>query len=418
MANVQLVHYIVGVTVDDVLVAGIFAFQTATPLSMQIAAGQHAVHVVPAHAPNNSSAIAMIPVELAADGMYTVIANGDALNSDFKMLSNTRSESVADGKVEFRIVHCAGSLGEVDLRSLTETGRWANNLSINEATGYRRFNAALHNVKLLDGQAQIDVATDSCVFFPQVVKSAEAEELPTESALQGNYPNQFNPSTQIQFDLPLTADVEIQGIDLSDRMVLSLYSKSVEAAADRPVELDGSSPGLPYSSIQTDCQDGLTHSGLDGPNSSDQVTRLSCSRVLAMRPRCYCDNGVLDVYRGSKRFDNYGSLYKLVQTLIITLFDQTPNTRSRVLMPIYQGPTILARPFIAISMVSSQSRLRPSSRGFLKSAAWRNGEQIPSNSKSRIKLTNPVSLGPHLLIEPMAWRQRVKRQIGEVQRWV
>ena len=66
-------------------------------------------------------------------------------------------------------------------------------------------------------------------------------------------------------------------------MVLSLYSKSVEAAADRPVELDGSYPGLPYSSIQTDCQDGLTHSGSDGPNGSDQVTRLSCSEVLTNR---------------------------------------------------------------------------------------------------------------------------------------
>ena len=135
MANVQLIHTIVGVTVDmyveDVRMTDNFAFQTMTPLSTQIAAGQHAVHVVPAHAPDNSSAIATIPVELAADGMYTVIANGDALNFDFAMLSNARSESVADGKVEFRIVHCAGSLGQADLRSLTETGRWANNLSIN-----------------------------------------------------------------------------------------------------------------------------------------------------------------------------------------------------------------------------------------------------------------------------------------------
>ena len=278
MANVQLIHNIVGATVDvyvdDVLVADNFAFQTATPLSTQIAAGQHMVHVTPATAPDNSTPIASIPVVLAADGMYTVVANGDLTNFNFAMLSNTRSESVADGKVEFRIVHGAASLGEVDLRSLTETGRWANNLSFNEATGYRRVNAALHNVELLDGHTQIDVfeldlgdyinqtlvlalsgtgtssaqgltlmgvATDGSVFFPQVVTSAETEELPSEFALQGNYPNPFNPSTQIQFDLPSTADVEIQVIDLLGRMVLSLPSQSVEAGANRTVELDGSS---------------------------------------------------------------------------------------------------------------------------------------------------------------------------------
>ena len=203
MAKVQLIHNIVGVTVDvyvdHALVADNFAFQTATPLSTQIAAGQHAVHVVPANAPDNSSALATIPVVLAADGIYTVIANGDVLNFDFKMLSNTRSESVADGKVEFRVVIDGASLGEVDLRSLTETGRWANNLSFNEATGYRTTEAIVHNVEFLDGH------------------------------------------TQIQFDLPSTADVEIQVIDLLGRMVLSLPSQSVEAGANRTVELDGSS---------------------------------------------------------------------------------------------------------------------------------------------------------------------------------
>ena len=278
MANVQLIHNIVGATVDvyvdDVLVADNFAFQEATSLSTQIAAGQHMVHVTPATAPDNSTPIASIPVVLAANGMYTVIANGDLTNFNFALLSNTRSESVSDDKVEFRIVHGAASLGEVDLRSLTETGRWANNLSFNEATGYRTAEAIVHNVELLDGHTQIDVfeldlgdyinqtlvlalsgtgvssamgltlmgvATDGSVFFPQVVTSAETEELPTEFALQGNYPNPFNPSTQIQFDLPSTADVEIQVIDLLGRMVLSLPSTSVEAGANRTVELDGSS---------------------------------------------------------------------------------------------------------------------------------------------------------------------------------
>ena len=278
MANVQLIHNIVGATVDvyvdDVLVADNFAFQKATSLSTQIAAGEHMVHLVAATAPDNSTPIASVPVTLAENGMYTVIANGDLSNFKFALLANARSEAIAENKVEFRVVHGAAGLGEVDLRSLTETGRWANNLSFNEATGYRAADATVHNVELLDGHTQIDVFevdlgdyvnqtvvlalsgagasssmgltlmgvdTQGNVFFPQVVTSAASEELPTEFALQGNYPNPFNPSTQIQFDLPATAEVTVQVIDLLGRMVLTLPAQSVEAGANRTVELDGAS---------------------------------------------------------------------------------------------------------------------------------------------------------------------------------
>ena len=278
MANVQLIHNIVGATVDvyvdDVKLVDDFGFQQATSLSTAIAAGQHSVHVVPATAADNSNPIATIPVELAANGKYTVIANGDLTNFDFAMLSNTRSEAVTDDMVEFRVVHGAASLGEVDLRSLTETGRWANNLDFNEATGYRTAEATVHNVELLNGNTQVDVfefdlgdyinqtlvlalsgsgtssatgltiigvTTAGDIFTPQVVTSAQSEELPTEFALQGNYPNPFNPSTQIQFDLPSTADVTIQVIDLLGRMVLELPAQTMEAGANQTVELNGAS---------------------------------------------------------------------------------------------------------------------------------------------------------------------------------
>ena len=174
MANVQLIHNIVGATVDvyvdDVMVADNLAFQTATPLSTQIAAGQQMVHVTPATAPDNSTPIASIPLVLAANGMYTVVANGDLTNFNFAMLSNTHSESVANDKVEFRIVPGAASLGEVDLRLPTETGCWANNLSLNEAMGYRAASAGVHNVELLDGYTQIDVfELDLAIYINQTL---------------------------------------------------------------------------------------------------------------------------------------------------------------------------------------------------------------------------------------------------------
>ena len=276
MANVQLIHNIVGATVDvyvgDIKLVDDFGFQQATSLSTAIVAGQHSVQVVPANATDNSNPMATIPVELASFGKYTIIANGDITNFDFAMLANTRSEATSADNVDFRVVHGAASLGEVDLRLLTGTGFWANNLDFNQATGYRTAEAAVHNVELLNSNTQVDVfefdlghyinqtlvlalsgsgtssaagltiigvTTSGDVFTPQVVTSAQSEELPTGLTLRGNYPNPFNPRTQIQFDLPTKADVTIQVIDLLGRQVLELPAQTMEAGVNRTVELDG-----------------------------------------------------------------------------------------------------------------------------------------------------------------------------------
>ena len=97
MANVQLIHNVSGATVDiyvgDVLVVDDFAFQTATSLSTQIAAGKHMVHVTAANAVDNSSPLKSVEIDLAENGKYTVVANGDATNFDFALLANARSEN-------------------------------------------------------------------------------------------------------------------------------------------------------------------------------------------------------------------------------------------------------------------------------------------------------------------------------------
>lgn len=66
-------------------------------------------------------------------------------------------------------------------------------------------------------------------------------ELPTEFALKGNYPNPFNPSTTIAFDLPETAEVSIQVLDLLGREVMAIPSQTMEAGSGRTVQIDASS---------------------------------------------------------------------------------------------------------------------------------------------------------------------------------
>ena len=77
-------------------------------------------------------------------------------------------------------------------------------------------------------------------FFPSLVTSVEgtATEIPADFALHGNYPNPFNPSTRIQFDLPERAQVTLQVLDLLGRKVVELPVLAFEAGANRTIELN------------------------------------------------------------------------------------------------------------------------------------------------------------------------------------
>ena len=197
------------VYVDDVRVADDLDYQTATSLSTEIAAGSHEVHLWGRRPStvDNTLPIVTIPVEFAEDGQYTLIANGSLTNFAYRVLSGARSESMVESKVEFRMIHGVADLGSVDVRPLERVE---------------------------------DTSTGELVFFLSVITSVSSEELPEVFALQGNYPNPFNPSTRIVFDLPSAAEVSVEVLDLLGRPVLSLGSQSIEAGANRTVELDGS----------------------------------------------------------------------------------------------------------------------------------------------------------------------------------
>ena len=63
-------------------------------------------------------------------------------------------------------------------------------------------------------------------------------EIPTEFALEGNYPNPFNPTTTIQFDLPETSEVTIEIVNMLGQRVMTLPRQTVQAGANRKVQID------------------------------------------------------------------------------------------------------------------------------------------------------------------------------------
>jgi hypothetical protein len=61
--------------------------------------------------------------------------------------------------------------------------------------------------------------------------AAAPGELPGVLALRGNYPNPFNPSTHIRFDLPVRGHVSLQVFDLAGHLVRTLVDEVREPAA-------------------------------------------------------------------------------------------------------------------------------------------------------------------------------------------
>jgi len=102
--------------------------------------------------------------------------------------------------------------------------------------------AVFHRITTSDG-------TLTTVGFPAslnltrglVTGNESTSELPEVFSLHGNYPNPFNPSTNIVFDLPEAAEVSIHIIDLLGRDVLEVPAKPMEAGSRHSVLVDASS---------------------------------------------------------------------------------------------------------------------------------------------------------------------------------
>lgn len=98
-----------------------------------------------------------------------------------------------------------------------------------------------HRVKVSDGvNASVNSTTNKVTMQRLFVTAGETENLPDTFKLNGNYPNPFNPSTNISFDLPQAATVSVQVFDALGRIVMEVPAQQLGAGFGQNFQINAS----------------------------------------------------------------------------------------------------------------------------------------------------------------------------------
>ena len=278
-ARLQFIHNVpdvpvpVDVYLDDLRISSSLQFRDATAYRT-VGAGSYELTIQADGLPEDD-APDPVSLTLGNDRNYVVIAHGSTEDTRMKVLE-TQLESSVTNKTDAILVHGAPELGTVDVRVLdasdntTPLMTLANNIPFDGKTSYLPLDPSTHNVQVSSADNQEAFAVfqmdlneyvnetlvlnlsgsksdlkilgvdKNGAFLPDVITGVEtgSVELPMEFALHGNYPNPFNPSTRIRFDLPETAQVRVQIVDMLGREVMSLPAQEFEAGVNRSIELN------------------------------------------------------------------------------------------------------------------------------------------------------------------------------------
>ena len=285
-AQVQLIHNLpieipVNLYLDDIQIMEGFQFRNATAYD-NLPAGVRMLSILPDGAPVEQAL--MDTLTLMHNQSYAIAVHGSIEAPAVKVIE-TETKSAVENMIDVNLVHGSSDLGHVDVRTIdpidnmTPIKLIANNFSFNEVSSYITVEPGLYNLQIttsnnseelavfgipishkyrnetlvlnLSGSKDapkdafnalklygVDIRGDEVSIDVITDVETEISELPTEFMLYGNYPNPFNPSTRIQFDLPESAQVSVQVMDMLGREVMILPAKEFEAGSNRVIELN------------------------------------------------------------------------------------------------------------------------------------------------------------------------------------
>ncbi|MEM9666391.1 MAG: cohesin domain-containing protein [Bacteroidota bacterium] len=270
----------VDVYINDTLELDDVPFLAATGY-LPLGEGDVKIDVVGGAATSNADPVFTLETELEGGDILVAIANG-LVGDNFDLDVIPGSLGASDGNVDLSFVHGSPDAPVVDLYVQDETPAHeriltlADDLAFGSATDFAEVPAAYYNVEVAtgDGNTQVEVfgapLTDfggmAFVVIAQgllgdgtfqvgaydvdgnriqlpVVTSTENPptiDAPGAYVLHANYPNPFNPTTNISFDLPESADVTVTVVDILGREVMSVNYGTLGAGANQVLEFDAS----------------------------------------------------------------------------------------------------------------------------------------------------------------------------------
>ncbi|MCC5927081.1 MAG: DUF4397 domain-containing protein [Bacteroidetes bacterium] len=289
-ASAQIIHNAADPAVEEVdvylngaLFAADFPFRSATPF-LDLPAGL--AHYISFAAPGSESiedALVTFEATLPEGAKWQFVANGvldptefaanpDSEDTEFNLFALTMARDAAEaaGNVDFRVWHGATDAPTVDLR-LTGGAVLAGALSYGDVSEYLSVPADEYVVDLTvagDGSAVVATYTldvsglaggsalaiasgflapannnggpafevlvvlaDGTTITLPVATSIESDlaTAPVAFELEGNFPNPFNPTTNIRFSVPNTSDVSLTVYDMLGRQVAVLVNGTMSA---------------------------------------------------------------------------------------------------------------------------------------------------------------------------------------------
>ncbi len=277
----QFIHTVrdvgpVDVYVDDARVLDDFAFETATPF-MPFPIGPHRIELVAGQDDDNTRPLWTHHEVFFQEHNYAFIAIGDTSTLDVLVQDDALREAATDD-VEFFVVHNIAEAPVLDIRLLDPRvpnqleDLIVNNFVWGQMTAYRRLPPRSHDFQIMNddntveferfrfdlsafgGKTLILVRTgrrfdegtytlqgydvEGKVLTEIPVHTVTPTPVPDAFVLDGNYPNPFNGSTTIVFDLPEPAHVYLDVIDLLGRTVLSSPARYWEAGNGHTIPVE------------------------------------------------------------------------------------------------------------------------------------------------------------------------------------
>ncbi len=282
LPSVQFIHNIIGLTVDiyldNVKYLDDFSFQSVTSFS-KLAAGTINLEVIAADATDNSSPLLSDRLDFALDGTYQVILQGKEINKISTLVLHDDQGDPSEDIVGIQVIHGAPDLGEIDVQVLDhETNSQiiavlGSDMSYGEIESYASFPKKHYNLAVYEstkdsvievyeldwsqvpnqkgslilsgngssavgGLTVMGVWHNGNISFPELVTSVQDQPTIVAPVSVGNFPNPFDETTYLWFNLQESAQIEVHVVDILGRTLLNHTTDTRETGEKHQYEID------------------------------------------------------------------------------------------------------------------------------------------------------------------------------------